>query len=34
MPAIMPNQLRSIADRAESDDRITVGIIPFEAGER
>lgn len=30
--AIMPNQLRSIADRAESDDRLTVRVIPFEAG--
>jgi transcriptional regulator with XRE-family HTH domain len=32
-PAIMPNQLRAIAARAESDDRLTVRIVPFEAGE-
>lgn len=32
-PAIMPNQLRAIADRAERDDRMTIRIIPFEAGE-
>lgn len=32
-PDIMPNQLRSIADRAESDDLLTVRIIPFDAGE-
>jgi len=31
-PAIMPNQLAAIADRAEQDDRITVRIIPFQAG--
>jgi transcriptional regulator with XRE-family HTH domain len=31
-PAIMPNQLRSIADKAESDDLITVRIIPFGVG--
>jgi transcriptional regulator with XRE-family HTH domain len=31
--AIMPNQLRSIADRATDNDRMTVRIIPFEAGE-
>jgi transcriptional regulator with XRE-family HTH domain len=29
---IMPNQLRSIADRAERDHLITVRVIPFEAG--
>jgi transcriptional regulator with XRE-family HTH domain len=31
-PAIMPNQLRSVADRAERDDRVTVRVIPFNAG--
>lgn len=31
-PAIMPTQLRSIADAAERDDLITVRVIPFEAG--
>jgi transcriptional regulator with XRE-family HTH domain len=31
-PAIMPNQLRSIADQADGSDRLTVRIIPFEAG--
>lgn len=31
-PAIMPDQLRSIADRAEADDRLTVRVIPFTAG--
>jgi transcriptional regulator with XRE-family HTH domain len=31
-PAIMPNQLRSIADRAESDDTVTVRVIPFDVG--
>jgi transcriptional regulator with XRE-family HTH domain len=31
-PAIMPNQLRSIADRAEADDLVTVRVIPFGAG--
>jgi len=31
-PAIMPNQLRSIADRAENDDLVTVRVIPFAAG--
>jgi transcriptional regulator with XRE-family HTH domain len=31
-PAIMPNQLRLIADAAERDDLITVRVIPFEAG--
>jgi len=29
---IMPNQLRSIAERAERDNRLTVRVIPFEAG--
>jgi transcriptional regulator with XRE-family HTH domain len=31
-PAIMPNQLRSVADRAERDDLVTVRVIPFNAG--
>jgi transcriptional regulator with XRE-family HTH domain len=31
-PAIMPNQLRSIADTADVDDRISVRLIPFGAG--
>jgi transcriptional regulator with XRE-family HTH domain len=31
-PAIMPNQLRRMADRAEQDDMITVRVIPFGAG--
>ena len=31
-PAIMPAQLREIADRAEQDDLVTVRVIPFEAG--
>jgi transcriptional regulator with XRE-family HTH domain len=31
-PAIMPNQLGAIADRAETNERLTVRIIPFEAG--
>jgi transcriptional regulator with XRE-family HTH domain len=31
-PAIMPNQLRSIADTTEQDDRISVRLIPFGAG--
>lgn len=31
-PAIMPNQLRSIADKAETDDSVTVQVIPFAAG--
>jgi transcriptional regulator with XRE-family HTH domain len=31
-PAIMPNQLRSIADRAERDRLVTVRVIPYEAG--
>jgi transcriptional regulator with XRE-family HTH domain len=30
--AIMPNQLRSIADRAERDRLVTVRVIPFETG--
>jgi hypothetical protein len=32
-PAIMPDQLRSIADQAERDDLITLRVIPFTAGE-
>ncbi|MFG2003398.1 helix-turn-helix domain-containing protein [Spirillospora sp. NPDC048911] len=32
-PAIMPAQLRHIADLVEQDDRLTFRIIPFEAGE-
>jgi hypothetical protein len=31
-PAIMPNQLNKIADSSESDDLLTVRIIPFKAG--
>ncbi len=31
-PAIMPNQLREIADKAEQDDLVTVRVIPFAAG--
>lgn len=31
-PAIMPDQLRSIADRVESDELVTVRVIPFSAG--
>ena len=31
-PAIMPNQLKSIADAAEGDDALTVRVIPFKAG--
>ncbi|MFC4913750.1 helix-turn-helix domain-containing protein [Actinomadura gamaensis] len=31
-PGIMPAQLRNIADRAESEDLLTVRIIPFGAG--
>ena len=31
-PAIMPNQLRSMADQAESDDLVTIRIIPFAVG--
>ncbi len=30
--AIMPHQLRSVADRAEQDELVTVRVIPFEAG--
>lgn len=30
--AIMPNQLRGIADTAEQDELVTVRVIPFEAG--
>ena len=29
----MPNQLMHIVGRAQDDDRITVRVIPFEAGE-
>jgi transcriptional regulator with XRE-family HTH domain len=31
--AVMPNQLRAVADRAEQDDLVTVRVTPFEAGE-
>lgn len=31
-PAIMPDQLRGIADKAEQDDLITMRVIPFDAG--
>jgi transcriptional regulator with XRE-family HTH domain len=31
-PAIMPDQLRTIAERAERDDQITVRVMPFAAG--
>lgn len=31
-PAIMPNQLFSMADTAEGDDLVTVRVIPFRAG--
>jgi hypothetical protein len=31
-PAIMPNQLRHVADRTERDDMLTVRVIPFTAG--
>lgn len=31
-PAIMPNQLRHVADVSEQDDLVTVRIIPFKAG--
>jgi transcriptional regulator with XRE-family HTH domain len=31
-PAIMPSQLRHVADRAEQDELITVRVIPFSAG--
>ena len=32
-PAIMPNQLRHIVDRARADALITVRVIPFDKGE-
>jgi transcriptional regulator with XRE-family HTH domain len=31
-PAIMPNQLRSLADKAEADELITVRVMPFTVG--
>ena len=31
-PAIMPDQLRRIADMAEQDDLMTIRVIPFTAG--
>jgi transcriptional regulator with XRE-family HTH domain len=31
-PAIMPRQLRSVADRAEQDELVTIRVIPFETG--
>jgi hypothetical protein len=31
-PAVMPDQLRSIADRAEQDDLVTVRVVPFDKG--
>src|SRR5260370_13492225 len=31
-PMIMPRQLRSIADRVEQDELITVRVIPFSSG--
>lgn len=31
-PAIMPNQLRSLADRTERDHLVTVRIVPFDTG--
>ena len=31
-PAIMPNQLRYLADMAEDDEFITIRVIPFKAG--
>lgn len=31
-PAIMPNQLRHIADRAENEDLLVVCVIPFKVG--
>jgi transcriptional regulator with XRE-family HTH domain len=31
-PAIMPNQLRHIVDRAQNDELVTVRVIPFGAG--
>lgn len=30
--AIMPDQLRSITERAERDNRLTIRVVPFEAG--
>jgi transcriptional regulator with XRE-family HTH domain len=32
-PAIMPDQLRHVADRTESDERLSVRVIPFGTGE-
>jgi transcriptional regulator with XRE-family HTH domain len=32
-PAIMPNQLKHIVDTVEPNDRLTVRVIPFSAGE-
>lgn len=31
-PGIMPNQLRYVADRAESDELVTIRVIPFSEG--
>jgi transcriptional regulator with XRE-family HTH domain len=31
-PAIMPNQLRHIADRAQHEELLTVRVVPFKAG--
>jgi transcriptional regulator with XRE-family HTH domain len=31
-PAIMPNQLRDIAERAEREEQLTVRVIPFKGG--
>lgn len=31
-PAIMPDQLRHIADRAEREERLTVRVVPFRVG--
>ncbi|HTR91088.1 MAG TPA: helix-turn-helix transcriptional regulator [Trebonia sp.] len=31
-PAIMPNQLRHIADRAEREELLTIRVMPFKAG--
>jgi len=31
-PAIMPDQLRYMADKAEREDLVTVRVMPFEAG--
>lgn len=31
-PAIMPNQLRHIADRVENEETLTVRVVPFSAG--